>query len=117
MSQVSADQLRERYRAYIETLNAKEWENLPEYLATTVTHNAKPLDNDGYRALIPPDTHFVIADLVVDPDSRKVASRLEITVAGVKHTEHCFYRFSESQVIEKVWSLVVEGEATGAHGE
>lgn len=116
MPQVTSDQLRQRYSAYIQVLNARDWETLPQFLASEVNHNARRLDKDGYIALIPAETHFIIADLVVDPDTRRVASRLEITVAGEKRTEHCFYQFTEDLVIEKVWSLVVEGEATGPHG-
>lgn len=116
MSQATADQLRQRYNAYIHTINARDWNDLPQFLAREVNHNARTLDKDGYIALIPAETHFVVADLVVDPETRQVASRLEITVAGEQRTEHCFYQFTGSLVIEKVWSLVVDGEATGAHG-
>jgi len=44
-----------------------------------------------------------------------VAARLENVVAGVKQTEHCFYQFTSDLVIDKVWTLVVDGEATGPH--
>jgi predicted ester cyclase len=117
MPQVTAYQLRHRYKAYIETVNAEQWDTLPQFLAETVNYNGKPLDNDGYIALIPADIQYLVADLVVDIETRQVASRLEIIVAGVKQTEHCFYQFTNDQVIEKVWSLVVKGEATGSHGQ
>jgi len=110
---ITARALRDRYQAYISTLNARDWDTLPAFLAQTVNHNGKILDHEGYRNLIPAETHFVLADLVVDSDLRQVASRLEITVAGKKVTEHVFYRFDEDLKIERVWSLVQDGEVTG----
>jgi len=110
---MSAEALRERYQAYISSLNAHEWDKLPSFLADSVNHNGTKLDHQGYRGLIPPETHFVVADLIVDPDARQVASRLDITVAGKRLTEHVFYRFNEDLKIERVWSLVQDGEVTG----
>ena len=110
---ITAQALRDRYQAYISTLNARDWDTLPTFLAQTVNHNGKILDHEGYRNLIPAETHFVLADLVFDSDLRQVASRLEITVAGKKVTEHVFYRFNEDLKIERVWSLVQDGEVTG----
>jgi len=109
----TAQALRERYRAYITTLNTQDWNTLSTFLAQTVNHNGKILDYEGYRNLIPAETHFVVAGLLVDSDVRQVASRLEITVAGKKVTEHVFYRFNEDLKIERVWSLVQDGEVTG----
>jgi predicted ester cyclase len=110
---ITAQELRDRYQAYISTLNARDWNTLSSFLAQTVNHNGKILDHEGYRNLIPAETHFVVADLLVDSDVRQVASRLEITVAGKKLTEHVFYRFNEDLKIERVWSLVQDGEVTG----
>jgi predicted ester cyclase len=110
---ITAQELRDRYQAYISTLNARDWKTLSTFLAQTVNHNGKILDHEGYRNLIPAETQFVVADLMVDSDVRQVASRLEITVAGKKLTEHVFYRFDENLKIERVWSLVQEGEVTG----
>lgn len=111
-STINAQALRDRYQAYISTLNAKDWETLPTFLKETVNHNGNHLNHEGYRNLIPAETHFVVEDLVVDPEIRQVASRLNITVAGKKLTEHCFYRFSEDLKIERVWSLVQDGQGT-----
>lgn len=110
---ITAQELRDRYQAYISTLNARDWNTLSSFLAQTVNHNGKILDHEGYRNLIPAETHFVVADLLVDSDVRQVASRLEITLAGKKLTEHVFYRFNEDLKIERVWSLVQDGEITG----
>jgi predicted ester cyclase len=110
---ITAQELRDRYQAYISTLNARDWNTLSSFLAQTVNHNGKILDHEGYRNLIPAETHFVVADLLVDSDVRQVASRLEITLAGKKLSEHVFYRFNEDLKIERVWSLVQDGEITG----
>lgn len=110
---ITARALRERYEAYIRTLNARDWEALPEFLANSVDHNGKTLDHQGYRNLIPAETHFVVADLIVDAEARQVASRLDITVAGKRLTEHVFYRFNQDLRIERVWSLVQDGQVTG----
>jgi len=110
---ITAQALRDRYQAYISTLNTQDWYTLPTFLAQTVNHNGKILDHEWYRNLIPAETHFVVADLLVDSDVRQVASRLDITVAGKKVTEHVFYRFNEELKIERVWSLVQDGEVTG----
>jgi predicted ester cyclase len=110
---ITAQELRDRYQAYISTLNAQDWNTLSTFLAHTVNHNGKILGYEGYRNLIPAETHFVVADLLVDSDVRQVASRLEITVAGKRLTEHVFYRFNEDLKIERVWSLVQDGMVTG----
>lgn len=108
-----ARDLHDRYEQYINTLNAEEWPDLPEYLEPTVNHNGNLLDYAGYRQLIPPQTHFTIADLVVDTEKRQVAARLDIKVAGKQVTEHVFYSFSEGYKIDRVWSLVQDGQVTG----
>lgn len=112
-STTTSKALKERYQAYISTLNARDWTTLPAFLAESVNHNGNDLDHQGYRNLIPAATHFVVADLIVDADVRQVASRLEITVDGKKLTEHVFYRFNGELKIERVWSLVQDGQVTG----
>jgi predicted ester cyclase len=115
MLEICADRLRYRYRAYVEAVNGEKWDSLLGFLAETVVYNGESLNKEGYLALIPVNILYVVADVVVDPDSLQVASRLENLVAGVKQTEHCFYQFTADQVIEKVWTVVVDGEATGSH--
>lgn len=110
---VTTKTLKERYQAYIHTLNERDWDALPAFLAESINHNGKILDSQGYRNLIPANTHFVVADLMVDSDIRQVASRLEITVAEKALTEHVFYRFNDDLKIERVWSLVQDGKVTG----
>jgi predicted ester cyclase len=109
---MTAQDLKGRYTAYISTLNAQDWDTLSKFLAETVNHNGKILDHRGYRGLIPAETHFVVADLVVDSEARQVASRLNITVAEKNLTEHVFYRFNQDLKIERVWSLVLDGLVT-----
>ena len=115
MVQVTATQLRDRYKVYLEAVSTKQWDTLQGFLANTITYNGKALNKDGYIALIPTDIQYVAVDLVVDTDSLQVAVRLENVVRGVKQTEHCFYQFTNDLVVQKVWSLVVDGEATGPH--
>ena len=110
---ITPEELRERYQAYISALNTQDWSSLSIFLAQAVNHNGKILDHEGYRNLIPAKTHFVVADLLVDSNVLQVASRLEIVVDGKKLTEHVFYRFNEDLKIERVWSIVQDGEATG----
>jgi predicted ester cyclase len=115
MLQVTASQLRDRYKAYLEAINTEQWDELHGFLADTIMYNGKALNKDGYIALIPTDIQYVAVDLVVDSDSLQVAARLENVERGVKQTEHCFYQFTHDLFVEKVWSLVVDGEATGPH--
>ena len=115
MPQVTASQLRDRYIAYNEIVNTRQWDELLGFLTDTVIYNGKALSKKDYIALIPNDIQYSAVDLVVDPESLKVAARLENVLAGVKQTEHCFYQFTGDLVIEKVWTLVVDGEATGPH--
>ena len=115
MPHVTASQLRDRYKAYNETVNTRQWDVLLGFLADTVIYNGKALSKKDYIALIPNDIQYAAVDLVVDSESLKVAARLENVKAGVRQTEHCFYQFTSDLVIDKVWTLVVEGEATGPH--
>ena len=115
MVQATATQLRDRYIAYLEVVNTKQWDTLNGFLADTITYNGKGFDKDGYIALIPTGIQYVAVDLVVDTDVLKVAVRPENVVKGVKQTEHCFYQFTNDLLVEKVWSLVVDGKATGPH--
>ena len=115
MPQNTASQLRDRYKAYNEIVNTRQWNVLLGFLADTVVYNGKALSKKDYIALIPNDIQYAAVDLVVDPESLKVAARLENVKAGVRQTEHCFYQFTGDLVIDKVWTLVVVGEATGPH--
>jgi hypothetical protein len=115
MVQVAASQLRDRYKAYLEAVNTEQWDVLHGFLADTIIYNGKALNKEGYIALIPTDIQYVAVDLVVDSDSLQVAARLENVVRGVKQTEHCFYQITSDLLVEKVWTLVVDGEATGTH--
>ena len=115
MPQITASQLRDRYIAYSEIVNTRQWDVLLGFLADTVIYNGKALSKKDYIGLIPNDIQYSAVDLVVDSESLKVACRLENVKAGVRQTEHCFYQFTSDLVIDKVWTLVVDGEATGPH--
>lgn len=81
-----------------------------------VTFFSSGLNKEGYIALSSClNIICVVAELVIDPNSLHVAPRLDNLVAGVKQTEHLFYQFTVIQVIEKAWTMVVNGEATGSH--
>jgi predicted ester cyclase len=110
---LTAEQLKGRYEQYLDTLNAEAWSALPDHLEATVNHNGNMLNHDGYRQLIPAQTHFSVADIVVDAEKRQVAVRLYIAVATKHVTEHVFYHFSENYKIDRVWSLVQDGQVTG----
>ena len=43
------DRLAERYRRYIDCLNERRWDDLPEFLEETVTYNGEPWTAAEYR--------------------------------------------------------------------
>ena len=105
----TAASLEAHYRAYISTLNDRDWSRLPSFLSPDVVHNAKQLGPEGYRKLIPDDTVFRIDAVLADVDKKEIASRLYITVEGKPLREHVFYRWEEGEhgwVIKEVWSIV-----------
>jgi predicted ester cyclase len=107
------DHLTDLYAAYIDVLNRAAWSELPEYLQVPVIHNDHILDIDGYKALIPPNTHFTIASTVGSVEQREIAVRLKITVDEKRIREHVFYRYGEDWKVEEVWSIweeVANGE-------
>jgi predicted ester cyclase len=115
---LSTKELELKYKSYIDTLNLEDrdegvYDGLARHLEASVNHNGKVLDYAGYARLIPPMTHFVIAELLVDVDKRQVAARLDITIEEKRLTEHVFYHYSENGKIDRVWSLVQDGQVTG----
>lgn len=105
----TAADLEAHYRAYIDTLNDRDWARLPSFLSPDVVHNGKRLGQDGYRKLIPDDTVFRIDSVLADVGQKDIASRLFITVAQKALREHVFYRWQETErgwVIKQVWSIV-----------
>jgi predicted ester cyclase len=114
--------LAELYRAYIDCLNARDWDRLGAFVGEDVVHNGRDLGLAGYRAMLEqdcrdiPDLAFGIALLVAEPPY--VASRLRfdcrprgiflgLAVNGrqVTFTENVFYEFRENRIAE-VWSII-----------
>lgn len=110
------------YERYIACLNARDWNELGEFVAADVVHNARSLGLDGYRAMLEencrdiPDLYFN-ADLVLANESH-VASRLRfdctpvhellgVPVNGRRVTfhEHAFYTLREGKIAE-VFSVI-----------
>jgi len=111
-----------RYRAYIDCLNARDWDALGTFVDAGVVHNGRPLGLAGYRAMLAqdvaaiPDLRFEIALLVVD--HAKVAARLRfdchpagtflgLAVNGrrVLFHENVFYALANGRIVE-VWSVI-----------
>ncbi|MER7585885.1 MULTISPECIES: ester cyclase [Bacteria] len=109
--------LRQAYRAYLDCLNARDWDRLGNYVDEGVTRNGNRLGVCGYRAMLEedvatvPDIRFEIELLVVE--GAWVASRLSfdchpggdfmgVAVDGrrVRFTENVFYRFKGGKVVE-----------------
>lgn len=119
------------YERYIACLNARDWNELEEFVATDVVHNGHLLGIAGYRAMLEencrdiPDLHFH-AGLVV-ADEKHVASRIRfdctpvhdflgVPVNGrrVVFHEHAFYTLREGKIAE-VFS-VIDKAAVEAQG-
>jgi predicted ester cyclase len=116
------EELRDRYRGYIDCLNRQDWRHLGDYVAETAQRNGQALGLTGYRTMIEgdfaaiPDLFFKIDFLVSEPPY--VAARLIFDCAPkgelfglpvngkrVWFTENVFYRFSNGK-IETVWSVI-----------
>ncbi len=110
------------YRAYIDCLNARAWQDLGRYVAEDVAYNGGTVGLDGYRQAREaefgniPDLHFHIQMLVADGTT--IASRLtfDITPRGdflglpvngrrISFAENVFYEF-ENERIARVWSII-----------
>lgn len=119
---MTADELRQIYRGYIDCLNGQDWKRLGQFVDDTAEYNGTVIGLEGYRKMLEgdfraiPDLRFFIDLLVCNPPH--VASRLrfdctprgmlfDIPVNGkrVKFTENVFYEFSDRR-IRKVWSII-----------
>ncbi|MBP1849032.1 ester cyclase [Rhizobium halophytocola] len=115
-------QLETAYRAYIDTLNARDWDRLGDFVADSARHNGRPFGLSGYRTMLEqdveaiPDLVFGVDFLVIDPPH--VAARLTfhctpkgeflgLPVHGrtVDFTENVFYRFQDGRIAD-VWSVI-----------
>ena len=114
--------LSDLYRAYIDCLNRRDWEELGQYVDDEVEHNGRPLALSGYRDMLVkdfediPDLRFNVQLLACSPPL--VAARLAfkcspkgkflgLNVNGrvVSFAENVFYEFKLSK-IASVWSVI-----------
>ena len=114
--------LGERYLAYIDRLNRRDWNGLRDFVADDVIYNGESIGFEAYRGMLAtncndiPDLQFVIGMVVAD--GAHLASRLlfDCTPVGffmglpvngrrVTFSENVFYRFDRARIAE-VWSVV-----------
>jgi len=119
---LASTSLSDLYRAYIDCLNRRDWEELGQYVDDEVEHNGRPLELSGYRDMLVkdfediPDLRFNIQLLACSPPL--VAARLAfkcspkgkflgLNVNGrvVSFAENVFYEFKLSK-IASVWSVI-----------
>ncbi len=110
------------YRAYIDCLNARDWDRLGDFVAENAIHNGRPFGLAGYRRMLEndfaeiPDLRFNIELLVASPTH--VASRLAfdcsprgeflgLPVYGrrVRFAENVIYAFGANKIVQ-VWSII-----------
>ena len=119
---MASTSLSDLYRAYIDCLNRRDWEQLGQYVDDEVEHNGRPLELSGYRDMLVkdfediPDLRFNIQLLACSPPL--VAARLAfkcspkgkflgLNVNGrvVSFAENVFYEFKLSKIVS-VWSVI-----------
>jgi predicted ester cyclase len=119
---LASTSLSDLYRAYIDCLNRRDWEELGQYVDDEVEHNGRRLELSGYRDMLVkdfediPDLRFNIQLLACSPPL--VAARLAfkcspkgkflgLNVNGrvVSFAENVFYEFKLSK-IASVWSVI-----------
>lgn len=110
------------YRAYLDALNGRRFDELDRYVHDELVYNDRPISRAQYTDMIVddvrriPDLVFAVDMLVCDDDV--VACRLwfdctpEHEFAGIAPTgrrvafaEHVFYRFRDGRIAQ-VWSLI-----------
>lgn len=110
------------YKQYIACLNARDWNELGEFVTADVAHNDRPLGVYGYRAMLEenvrdiPDLYFD-ADIVV-ANAIHIASRLRFDCTPVQDFlgvpvngrrivfhEHAFYTLRAGK-IANVFSVI-----------
>ena len=119
---MASTSLSDLYRAYIDCLNRRDWEELGQYVDDEVEHNGRLLHLSGYRDMLVkdfediPDLRFNVQLLACSPPL--VAARLAfkcspkgkflgLNVNGrvVSFAENVFYEFKLSK-IASVWSVI-----------
>lgn len=116
------DDLADLYRGYIACLNAQDWDNLGQFVATDVRYNGTTVGLAGYRSMLEsdfraiPDLSFSIALLVCDAghiaarlafDCTPVGLLFDLPVNGkrVRFSENVFYAVEKGHIHE-VWSII-----------
>ena len=119
---MASTSLSDLYRAYIDCLNRRDWEQLGQYVDDEVEHNGRPLHLSGYRDMLVkdfediPDLRFNVQLLACSPPlvAARLAFRcspkgkfLGLNVNGrvVSFAENVFYEFKLSK-IASVWSVI-----------
>jgi predicted ester cyclase len=116
------DGLERTYRAYLNALNERRFNDLAQFVHDQVTRNGEVMTCSQYAQFIAgdveaiPDLHYVIDQLVVGESS--IAARLWFdctpirSLAGLptaghhlQFAEHVFYRFRDTRITQ-VWSLI-----------
>ena len=119
---MASTSLSDLYRAYIDCLNRRDWEQLGRYVDDEVEYNGRPLELSGYRDMLVkdfediPDLRFNIQLLACSPPL--VAARLAFTCSPkgkflglnvngrvVSFAENVFYEFKLSKIVS-VWSVI-----------
>ena len=119
---MTKDELSDRYRAYIQCLNQRNWPRLGDHVADEAQYNGTTIGLQGYRNMLEadveaiPDLNFEIDFLVSDPPTIGARLLFNCTPKGelfglpvngrrVTFTENVFYRFAHGK-IENVWSVI-----------
>jgi predicted ester cyclase len=116
------EELLERYRAYIDCLNRRDWSRLGDLVSDEARYNGETIGLSGYLKILErdvaaiPDLVFNIDFLVADPplvgarllfDCTPQGELFGLAVNGrrIAFTENVFYRFA-GEKIESVWSVI-----------
>jgi predicted ester cyclase len=116
------EELLERYRAYIDCLNRRDWSRLGDLVSDEARYNGETIGLSGYLKMLErdvaaiPDLVFNIDFLVADPplvgarllfDCTPQGELFGLAVNGrrIAFTENVFYRFA-GEKIESVWSVI-----------
>lgn len=116
------DDLAAAYRAYLDCLNARDWEHLGRHVVDDVRRNGERLGVTGYRQMLEkdfrdiPDLAFQIELLAVDPPHVAARLRFDCKPSGfflglpvdgrrVSFAENVFYQFRDGKIAE-VWSVI-----------
>jgi predicted ester cyclase len=119
---VDKESLLERYRAYIDCLNRRDWSRLGDLVSDEARYNGETIGLAGYLKMLErdvaaiPDLVFNIEFLVADPPAVGARLLFDCTPHGelfglavngrrVVFSENVFYRFAGGK-IESVWSVI-----------